>query len=187
VRLPGGAAFFPLVIGKLFDLSAVIAHDEDFAVRLRCANQHDFVFETHAAAAKQETLSIGRPSQVSVDSVHVGELLQARAVWVDDKDVKIGFVPADESDEVSARRPDGKVVPLVSQNRDGATVEIHDAQAVGIEAGGAVDDVSAVGRERCEGIVAVARSDEVEAGAIGVHDTHLHCTIDGIDGFLTSS
>ena len=40
VRLPGWAAFFPLVVGKLFDRSAVIAHDEDFAIGLRCANQH---------------------------------------------------------------------------------------------------------------------------------------------------
>jgi|ERR1700677_2959873 hypothetical protein len=56
-RLPRGSAFFPLVIGELFDLSAVVAHDEDFAVRLRRSDQHNFVFETHAAAAKQETFS----------------------------------------------------------------------------------------------------------------------------------
>ena len=27
----------------------------------------------------------------------------------------------------------------------------------------------------------------MEAGAIGVHDTHLRSTVDGIDGFLASS
>ena len=32
--LPGGAAFLPLVIGELFELGAVEAHDEDLAVGL---------------------------------------------------------------------------------------------------------------------------------------------------------
>jgi hypothetical protein len=38
VRLPGGSALLPLVIGKLLHLGAVIAHDEDLAVGLRRAD-----------------------------------------------------------------------------------------------------------------------------------------------------
>ena len=35
-----GLAFYPLVIGELFDLRTVVAHDEDFTVRLRRSDQH---------------------------------------------------------------------------------------------------------------------------------------------------
>jgi len=35
VRLPRGASIFPLIVRKLFDLRSIVAHDKDFAVRLR--------------------------------------------------------------------------------------------------------------------------------------------------------
>ena len=109
-----------------------------------------------------------------------------RAVGVDSEDIKIGPVPANEGDQVSARRPDGKVVPLVGQNPYRLIVEIHDAQAVGIGAGGAIDNMFAVGPKGCERIVAVARCEQVEAGAVGIHDAHLRAAIDRIDRPLCS-
>ena len=59
MRLPGRSTVFPLIVRELFDLSAVITHDEDFAVGLWRADQYDFVLEAHAAAAKQKPFSVG--------------------------------------------------------------------------------------------------------------------------------
>jgi hypothetical protein len=45
VRLPRRTAVFPLVIGELFDLGAIVLHDEDLTVGLRGVAIECFVFE----------------------------------------------------------------------------------------------------------------------------------------------
>ena len=123
---------------------------------------------------------------MSVVSVRAGQLLRARAVGADGEHLKIGADPADESDQIASRRPDGEVVPFIGQHRDSAIVEGHDAQSIAFRAGGAVSNVLAIGREGSKCIVAVARCNQVESGTIGIHDAHLRTAIYRINARLQS-
>ena len=48
VRLPGGTAFFPLVIGELLHMGAVTVHHKYLAIRLRAAGVKGLVLESHS-------------------------------------------------------------------------------------------------------------------------------------------
>ena len=48
MRLPGGTAFFPLVIGELLHMGAVTVRHEYLAVRLRAASVKGLVLESHS-------------------------------------------------------------------------------------------------------------------------------------------
>ena len=48
MRLPGGTAFFPLVVGELFHMGAVIGHHKYLAIRLRAAGVKGLVLESHS-------------------------------------------------------------------------------------------------------------------------------------------
>ena len=124
---------------------------------------------------------------MSVNPVHVGKLFQAGAVRVNGEDVEICAAPANERNDISPRRPDGKVVPFIGQYLHCLLIEIHDAQAISIGAGRAVDNVFAIRPKRCEGVVAVSRGNQVEPGAVGIQNAHLCSAIDRIDRPLCPS
>src|SRR6202521_815418 len=101
-RLPGGSAIFPLVIGELFDLCAVIAHEEDFAVGLRRAGVERFVFESHPRAGESKSLPIRRPGQMRFVAGSIGQLAQIFAVRANTKNFKISLNFADDSSQVAS-------------------------------------------------------------------------------------
>lgn len=47
VRLSGGCALFPLVVGELLHIGAVIAHYKNLPIRLLIVGIESFVFESH--------------------------------------------------------------------------------------------------------------------------------------------
>src|SRR4051794_23678731 len=51
--LPAGSSFLPLVVGELLDAGAIVAHDENLAVRLRRIRVDHFVLEAHPRAGKR--------------------------------------------------------------------------------------------------------------------------------------
>jgi hypothetical protein len=87
VRLPGGPSVFPMVIGELFHLGAVGAHDEDFAVGLRRACVERFVLKSHPGACKREPLPIRRPSQMSFVAGSISQLAHVFAERPNEKNV----------------------------------------------------------------------------------------------------
>jgi serine/threonine protein phosphatase PrpC len=56
-RLPRGRAFFPLVVCELFDLRAVVTHDEDLPIRLRRIRISHLVLEAHAGTRERDELA----------------------------------------------------------------------------------------------------------------------------------
>ena len=183
---PGWATFLPLIVGELFELGAVEAHDEDLAVGLRIVGVEGFVFESHAFAGEGESFAVARPGGVGFVAGRVGELLEVLAIGMDGEDFEVAIQLAGEGDEIVARRPDGEVVPFIGQHGDSAIVEGHDAQSIAFRAGGAVSNVLAIGREGSKCIVAVARCNQVESGTIGIHDAHLRTAIYRINARLQS-
>ena len=185
--LPGGAAFFPLIVGDLFEVGAVVAHDEDFAVRLGGHGVERFVFESHAGAGEEEAFAVGGPGEVGFVAGGVGELLEVFAIGVDGEDFKVAVDLADEGDEVFAWGPDGEVVVVGGEGGGGLVGEVEDAEAFALRAGGAVDDVFTVGCEGWKAVVIGAGGDEVEAGSVGVDEGDLCSSVDGVGGLLATA
>src|SRR5579863_8451852 len=104
---------------------------------------------------------------MGVDAGAAGELGEVFAIGVNREHLKIGAQSADESDAIAPGRPDGEVVPLGGELREGAVVEIEDAQALfAIWAHGAIDDALAVWRKLGKGVGVGAGGDQVKAGAV---------------------
>lgn len=56
MRLPRRSTVFPLVVGELFDLGAIVLHDENFAIGLRCAPPKQYRYRTGLACRLKDVL-----------------------------------------------------------------------------------------------------------------------------------
>src|SRR5882724_9683233 len=64
---PRGCRIFPLVVGQLAYVSAIPAHDKQFAIRLRnSVHQFCLVFETHARTTEDNLLSVRKTHAMCV-------------------------------------------------------------------------------------------------------------------------
>jgi hypothetical protein len=75
MNLPRGATIFPLVVGELLYLRAVVVHHENFAIRLRrSVGIEHLVLKSHPAAGKHKPFAVGRPAHMRVVACGVGQL-----------------------------------------------------------------------------------------------------------------
>ena len=118
VRLPCRTALFPLVVGELFDLGTVLAHDKNFAIRLRRAYQKSLIFESHARTCEQQAFSIRRLGQMRLVAFGMRQLGHACSVRMDSEYLEITAGSANECDRIPTWRPDRKVVPLTCEHLD---------------------------------------------------------------------
>src|SRR5215831_7078781 len=65
-RLPARSAFFPLIVGELFDVGAVETHHEDLAVGLRRIRISHLVLEAHPGTREGDRLAVERPRHMGV-------------------------------------------------------------------------------------------------------------------------
>src|SRR6516165_6688045 len=99
VRAPRGASIFPLVVGQLFDLRPIVAHDKDLAIRLRaCVGIECLIFESHPAAREHNPFAVGRPTQVGVVALGVSQLGHMLTVRTNRENFKIKPNLANECD-----------------------------------------------------------------------------------------
>src|SRR5437879_377155 len=71
---PRGCCIFPLVVSQLAYVSAIPAHDKQFAIRLgNSVRQFCLVFETHARATEDDPFSVRRPDAMCVAARAVGQ------------------------------------------------------------------------------------------------------------------
>ena len=163
VRLPRGSSIFPLVVRQLFDLSAIVAHDKDLSIGLRaCVGIKRLVFESHPAACEHNAFAVGRPSEVRVVALGVGQLRHVLTVRTNREDFKIITKLANECDQITPRRPNREVVVILGEHGNRVVLKVHNAQASPIGAGCSVDDAVAVGRKRGKCVAVWARGDEVK-------------------------
>src|ERR1700722_19260091 len=118
VGLPRRTTLFPLVVGQLFDLSTVVAHDKNFTVRLRRAYQKSLIFESHARTCEQQAFSVRRPGQMRLVALGMRQLGRACPVRMDSEYLEVIAGSANECDRIAAWRPDRKVVPLIGEHLD---------------------------------------------------------------------
>jgi hypothetical protein len=57
-RLPSRSAFFPLVVGELLDVGAVVTHHENLPVRLRRIRVRHLVFKAHRGTREGDQFAI---------------------------------------------------------------------------------------------------------------------------------
>src|SRR6478752_2413409 len=57
-RLPRRRAIFPLVVGELLHVAAVVAHHEQLAVGLRRVRVDHFVLESHPRAGEHDVFAV---------------------------------------------------------------------------------------------------------------------------------
>src|ERR1700722_20833693 len=89
VGLPRRTPLFPLVVGQLFDLGTVVAHDKNFSVRLRRTYQKSLIFESHARTCEQQALPVRRPSQMRLVAFGMRQLGYARSVGMDSEYLEV--------------------------------------------------------------------------------------------------
>src|SRR5581483_12019645 len=109
-RLPGGGSVFPLVIGELFDASAIVPHDKQFSIRLRGVGVNDFIFEAHSGTGERDELSVRRPCHVRVIAVSKGKALEACPIGLDRVDLVRAINQARERDQAAAGRPQREII-----------------------------------------------------------------------------
>jgi hypothetical protein len=92
-----------LVVGQLPDVGAVVAHHEDFTVRLRRVGIGHFVFEAHPRRRERDELAIGRPGLMGIVASRVGQPLHTGAVGLHGVDLVIAVGLPRKHDQVAAR------------------------------------------------------------------------------------
>src|SRR5579884_540276 len=115
--LPGGGTVLPLVIGELFDTSAIIPHDKQFSIRLRGVGVNDFIFEAHSGTGERDELSVRRPCHVRVIAVSKGKALEACPIGLDRVDLVRAINQARERDQAAAGRPQREIIVFPRQAR----------------------------------------------------------------------
>src|SRR5579862_2508361 len=97
-----------------------------------------------------------------------GESFHARAVRLDRIDLVVAGLLSRKHDEITARRPEWKIVVPAGQCEYRFGFEVHDSQPVALRSKSAVDKPLSVRGHRRKAIVIGPAGQLTEAGAVGM-------------------
>src|SRR6185295_8774968 len=100
-----------------------------------------------------------------VVSPRSGQPAQGRAVRFHGKDLVIALIQADERDRVAARRPDGEVIVLSGQDRDGTALDAHNPKSLTFATKRPEHELLAIRGHRWKPVVVRSRSNLVKSRA----------------------
>src|SRR5580700_348352 len=112
-----------------------------------------------------------------------GESFHARAVRLDRIDLVVAGLLSRKHDEITAGRPEWKVVVPAGQCDYRFGFEVHDSQPVALRSKSAIDEPLSVRRHRRKAIVIGPASQLTEAAAVGMNQSDLRPTFHAIAWF----
>src|SRR5438105_2182546 len=111
-------------------MRSVVTHNEQFSVWLGRIRVRHFIFKPHPRTGECDVLTIWGPRHMRIIAVSRCQAFDGTSIGLDRVDLVRSVYQTREHDQVTARRPERKIIILAGERGDGSRIRVHDSEAM---------------------------------------------------------